>query len=178
MKSHLMAQAITGIDDNLITDAENTKPAKKNFKPLYAICAVAACLVLVFTFVLQPSKNTTKIKLLINDTIISDTPVDIHFPSTVQARDISPSISLDLSLQISDDTTIKVSHGTMDICSSGNTDTLIFTGNQYTSDKPVNIRWYLDEPDIDSVYTLTISDDNVYTLSYNAVTSLWSICKQ
>lgn len=178
MKNEVMAQAMTYIDDELITQAGNAKPAKKSFRPVYSLIAVAACIVLVFTFIFAFPKNYTQSNLLINGEIITDSPFKIDLPVTAQARDLSQSISLFLTLQISEDTKIKVSHGKMDICSSDNTDTLYFSGTEYTTDKPVNINWYLDDTDINSVYTLTLSDSTVYNLSFDTDSSLWTICKQ
>lgn len=177
MKNEVMALALTEIDDNLITDAADAKHRRKAFRPVYALCAVAACLILVFTFVLNFPKSTPDAKLLLGEDVISHSPIEIHLPATVSARSTDNGISLTLTLQISENTKIKVSHGKMDICSSDNTD-LIFSGTEYTTDKPVNINWNLDGTDINSVYTLTLGDSIVYNLSYNESTSLWSICKQ
>ncbi|MBE6737719.1 MAG: hypothetical protein E7566_03570 [Ruminococcaceae bacterium] len=178
MKSEVIIKALTDIDDKLITEAETYKASKKNFRPIYALCAIAACLVLVFSFIFSLPKNNTTAKLLLGGEVISDSPLEVHLPATASAREINNKLSLSLTLQISDDTNIKVSHGKMDICSSDNTDTLYFSGTEYTTDKPVNINWYLDGTDINSVYKLTLGDSIVYTLSYDESISLWSICKQ
>lgn len=177
MKNEVMARAITGIDDKLIEEAETRRTNKKNFRPIYALCAVAACLVLVFTFFLSSPEKKPSAQLLLGEEVISDSPLEVHLPAAVSARTTTKDICLSLTLQISDDTKIKVSHGKMDICSSDNTD-LIFSGTEYTTDKPVNINWYLDGSDINSVYKLTLNDDIVYNLYYDEGTSLWSICKQ
>jgi len=181
MKHEVMAAAITDIDEKLIEDAETKRPAKRSFRSLYAICAVAACLIIVFTFVfiIQPSKTVTESpKLSFNDTLVGDTPVNINAPASLKARGIDQRVSLSLSLEISEDTCIKVSQGKMDICLSDNTDKVIFSGDKYKTDKSVNINWYIDGSDINSVYTLTLDDSINYTLSYDASTSVWSICKQ
>lgn len=177
MKSEVMANAITGIDDMLITEAETYRVSKKNFRPIYALCAVAACLVLVFTFVFQFSKNTKDADLLLNGEVISESPVSLSLPATVQARETNRSLTLSLTLEISEDTKIKVSHGKMDIGSSDGTKT-IFSGTEYITNKPVNINWYIDDTDINTEYKLTLGDQIVYTLAFDENTSLWSICKQ
>lgn len=178
MINEVMAKAFTGIDDNLITEAEAKLSKKPVFKPLYGICALAACLVLVFTFILSAPKPPANPQLLMDNTAITNAPVSLSLPATVQAREKAQSLSLTLSLETDEETRISVSHGTMDICSSGNTDTLYFSGTEYTTQKSVSINWYLDSTDINSVYTLTLDDDTVYTLSYDENTSLWSIRKQ
>lgn len=177
MKNEVMARALTGIDDKLITEAADVKQRRKSFRPIYALCAVAACLVLVFTFVFKAPKPTATSELLLNGEVITDSPSEIHLPATVSARSTNTDISLYLTLQISEDTKIKVSHGKMDICPTDNAD-LIFSGTEYTAQEPVNINWYLDGSDINSVYNLTLGDDIVYNLYYDEGTSLWSICKQ
>ena len=178
MINEVMAKAITGIDDRLIEEANEKASKKPSFRPIYGLCALAACLVLVFTFIFSAPKGNIGPELMVNDTVISDSPVSLNIPVSAQARDTSKDITLDFSLKNSEETKVSVSHGTMNICSSGNTDTLYYTGTEYTTDKSVSIHWYLDGTDINTVYTLTLNDSTIYTLSYDDSTSLWSICKQ
>lgn len=180
MNTEVMAVAITGIDDKLITDAQNIGNKKKLTRPIYGICALAACLVLVFTFIFSIPKNgrATEPQLQINGNVISQEAVSVNTAVQVRRREIAKDISLWLNLETDRETEIQVSHGKMDICSSENTDTLYFTGTEYTTDKPVSIRWYIDDSDKKKSYKLTVDDDIIYTLSYDESDSCWSICKQ
>lgn len=178
MINEVMAKAVTGIDDKLILDAEAKIRKKPSFRPIYGVCALAACLVLVFTFIFSAPKAPAVPELFMDNAVIGSSPVNLNSPATVQSRETNQLLYLNLSLKISEETEISVSHGTMNICSSGNTDTLLYSGIKYTTDKPVSIHWYLDGTDINSVYTLTLNDSIIYTLSYDDSTSLWSICKQ
>lgn len=178
MINEVMAKAITGIDDRLIEEANEQISKKPTFRPIYGICALAACLVLVFTFIFSAAKAPNAPELFMDSAVIESSPVSLNVPVSAQARETTRSLYLNLSLEISEETKIKVSHGTMNICSSGNTHTLYYTGTEYTTGKSVGIHWSLDDIDINSVYTLTLNDSIVYTLSYDDSTSLWSICRQ
>lgn len=178
MINEVMAKAITGIDDRLVEEANEQISKKPTFRPIYGICALAACLVLVFTFIFSAPKTPTAPELFMDNTVIESSPVSLNTPVTIQSRETNKPLYLNLSLEISEETKIEVSHGTMNICSSGNTDTLYYTGTRYTTEKSVGIHWSLGDTDINSVYTLTLNDSIVYTLSYDNSTSLWSICKQ
>ncbi len=178
MKNEVMARAFAGIDDKLIEDAETYKGFKRNFKPVYALCAVAACLVLVLTVIFSFPKNApSSADLLLNGEVISDSPMEIHIPAAVSARETNKDINLSLSLKISEDTKIRVSHGKMDIGSSDGSET-IFSGTEYETNKPVNISWHIGDTDINTEYKLTLGDHIVYTMTFDENTSLWSICKQ
>lgn len=176
MKYDIMSAAMTGIDDKLITDAHNIR-RKTSFKPVYSICALAACLVLVFTFVFSLS-NRGGVKLLLDNSTITEKAVTVDVPLTAYARDIDRKFTVSLTLKTNESTKISISNGEMSVCSSGNTDTLYYHGTEYTTEIPVNIHWTVDGSDINSAYTLTLNDEVSYALTYDEATSLWSICKQ
>lgn len=178
MKSEVMAAAITGIDEKLIADAGNIGKKKRSLKPIYGICALAACLVLVFTFMLTGKEKTKTPQLLINGTEISQTQIMANAPKAYLARETSNELCVELTLSTERDATLKVSHGKMDICSADDTNTLYYTGNEYTTRESVSIYWYIDEPDIKKSYNLTIDEDTVYNLSYDEISGNWLICKQ
>ena len=173
-----MAQAITGIDDALITEAQVITKKSNKLRPVYSICALAACLVLVFTFIFTAGRNTAP-ELLLNESKITNIPAVIDVPKTVWSRDADNHIYIDLALDTKANTKITVSGGEMHVCSRKNTDTLYYTGTQYTTDIPVNIDWIIDGSNTTKSYTLTLNEGEfVYTLSFNNETSQWSICKQ
>lgn len=176
MKNDVMAYAVTGIDSKLIQEAENASKAKNRLRPVYALCAVAACLVLVFTFIF-PQFQEKGTQLLVNGCEITGSPVSVQTPANIGMRGID--LNIDLSLNITKETKISISAGEMSVCSAGNTDTLYYTGNEYTTDIPVNIHWRVDGSDIKSVYTLTLDEgETVYKLYYDESTLSWSMCKQ
>lgn len=177
MKSDVMSAAIAQLDDKLIIDAQNIRP-KRTLRPVYGICALAACLILVFTFIFMP-RNQSSTKLLLGGNTITEKAVTIDAPTKANARSIQTNLSVSLSLQANESTKISISGGEMSVCSSGNTDTLYYTGTEYTTETPVNIHWVVDGSDINSAYTLTLNDgESVYTLAYDKAVSQWSICKQ
>ena len=178
MKSEVMAAAITGIDEKLIADASNIGKKKRSLRPIYGICALAACLVLVFTFMFTGKEKTVSPQLFINGTEISQTQIMASSPKTHLARETSNEICVELTLSTERDTALKVSHGKMDICSTDDTGTLYYTGNEYTTRESVSICWHIDEPDIKKSYNLTIDEETVYNLSYDETSGNWLICKQ
>ncbi len=179
MKSEVMAAAVTGIDDNLITEAQQISRKSNKLRPLYSICAVAACLVLVFTFIFAVGNQSKAPELILNGSKITGEPVAVDIPITAYARELGNELTIPLSLDIKEPTKIKISKGKMNVCSRDNTDTLYHTGTQYTTDIPVNIDWTIDGSDITKSYTLTLNDGEVvYALSFDEGTSLWSICKR
>ncbi len=199
MKNEVMAKAITGIDDKLIAEAQGTTKRSNKLRPLYSICALAACLVLVFTFIfavgnsektpvpLIDGDKTTQQEpvLLYNGSKITQEPITFDLPITAFARDSDVEIAVDLSLDIKEPTLISVSKGKMYISSFKDTntfyysDTLYCEGTQYLAEIPVNIAWIIDGSDITKPYTLTLNhEEAVYTLNFDESTSLWSICKQ
>ncbi len=179
MNNEVMAAAVTGIDDKLITEAQQISQKSKRLRPLYSICAVAACLVLVFTFIFAVGNQSKAPELLMNGSKITGDPVAVDIPITAYARELGNELTIPLSLDIKEPTKIKISNGEMNVCSRGNTDTLYYTGTQYTTDIPVNIHWTIDGSDITKSYTLTLNEGEiVYSLSYDEADSFWSICKQ
>ena len=64
MINEVMAKAVTGIDDKLILDAEAKIRKKPSFRPIYGVCALAACLVLVFTFIFSAPKLLQSLSFL------------------------------------------------------------------------------------------------------------------
>ncbi len=179
MTSEVMAKAITEIDNHLISDAENIQKKRNIIRPVFSICAVAACLVLVFTFIFAFGNRYSGPELFMNDGEITQTPVLVDVPMTAMVREATPDLAVHLTLHTKENTKICVSGGEMHVVSAGNTDTLYYTGTEYTTDIPVNIHWNIDGSDINKAYTLTLNGGKiVYTLSYDETTSLWSICKQ
>ena len=178
MNNGVMMAAMAEIDDTLITDAEEASRKKKSLKPLYAVCSLAACLVLAFTFMFTLQKSHDNPRLFVNGTEISQKPFQVDVPMVARNREYSSDITIPLTIEVNDDTRIRVSYGTMDICSPQDTNEIYYSGTEYKTDRPVNIQWHLDGSDINSVYTLTLNEDVVYTLLYDNNTALWSICKQ
>lgn len=180
MTNEVMAKAITGIDENLISDAENITKKKNNIiRPMFSVCAVAACLVLVFTFIFSWGNRYTGPQLFMNDNKIAQTPVAVDVPMTAMVRDTTSEFVVYLTLNTKESTTVRVSGGEMHVVSAGDTDTLYYTGTEYTTDIPVNIHWHIDGSDINKAYTLTLADGEiVYTLNYDETTCAWSIRKQ
>lgn len=176
MTNNVIAYAVTGIDSKLIQDAESTIKKSHRLRPVYALCAVAACLVLVFIFIfaLPANKGT---QLLVNGCEITDTPVSVRTPASIGARGID--LNIELSLNITEKTKITISAGEMSVCSKGSTDTLYYTGTEYTTDIPVNIHWNVDGSDITKSYTLTLGEgETVYKLYYDESTLSWLMCKK
>ncbi len=179
MKNEVMAAAVTGIDDKLITEAQVITKRSNRFHPVYSIAALAACLVLVFTFIFALGNRDASPELFINGSKITSEPIAVDIPMTAFARDSDTEITIPLSLDIKEPAKITLSDGVMSVCSAGNSDTLYHTGTDYTTDIPVNIHWTIDGSDITKSYTLTLNDGEiVYALSYNESDSFWSICKQ
>ncbi len=176
MKNQVMAMAITGIDDNLIEDAQNIVKKSRKLSNVYSICALAACLVLVFTCVFAFSgRNNTQ--LFVNGNEISDSPVVIDFPVAAFARETTTETYIPLALKPAKETTIEVTKGTMEIYSS-DTNAHLFTGSQFTVNQGVNVYWVVDGSDINNSYRLMLNDNSVYELSHDETTGSVSICKQ
>lgn len=179
MINEVMAKAITGIDENLISDAENIKKKSNIIRPVFSLCAVAACLVLVFTFIFAFGNRYSGPKLFMNDSEIVHTPITVDSPVAAMTRSTDYSFIVYLTLNTKENTKLSVSGGEMHVVSANDTDTLYYTGTEYTTDIPVNIHWHVDGSDITKAYALTLNDsETVYTLSYDEAASGWSICKQ
>ncbi len=178
MMNEVLANAVTGIDENLISDAENAGRKKNIIRPVFSICAVAACLVLVFTFIFTFGARYTGPELIMNDCIITDAPAFVDVPMTAMARETCASIEVHLTLNTRENTSIRISGGEMSVVSAENTDTLYYTGTEYTTDIPVNIHWRVDGSDTTTAYTLTLGGKTVYELTYDESDSLWSVRKQ
>lgn len=178
MKNEVMARAVTDIDDNLITEAQVITKRSNRLRPVYSIAALAACLVLVFTLIFNVVSSGS-FGLFIGNEKISDKPIAVNSPTAAYARIITREQTVSLSLKTKEPTKITVSAGVMSVCSAGQTDTLYHKGTEYTTDIPVNIHWTVDGSDTTKSYTLTLNDgEEVYALSFDEGTSLWSICKQ
>ena len=179
MKNEVMAKAITGIDDNLISDAENIKKKKSIIRPVFSLCAVAACLVLVFSFIFTLASQP-KTQLLLNGNEVTDIPIALETPYSLKSRAVSNEFTVLLTLEVYESTDITISKGKMNVCSAGETKTLYYTGTSYTTEVPVNIHWLVDGLDINSAYTLTVTGDEetVYALTFDETHAMWSICKQ
>ena len=177
MINEVMAKAVTGIDENLISDAEKVTKKRNIIRPVFSVCAVAACLVLVFTFIFTANSNKTE--LFLSNSKITQSPTAVDVPMTAMIRAVDYNLTVNLDLYTKGATKITISGGEMNICSKGNTDTLYYTGTEYTADIPVSIHWTVDGSDIQKAYTLTLNDgESIYTLSYDETASNWSICKQ
>lgn len=179
MINEVMAKAVAEIDDNLISDAEKATRKRNIIRPIFTVCAVAACLVLVVSFIFTLANQPTT-QLLLNDTEVTDIPMAIDAPAEAMARSVSNYFTVSLTLEAYESTDIRISGGKMNVCSAGDTDTLYYTGTEYTTEIPVNLHWVVDGSDTSSAYNLTISGDeeSIYALIYDENTSMWSICKQ
>lgn len=197
MNNDVMAKAVTGIDDKLIEEAQEITKKNNRLRPLYSICALAACLVIVFTFVFssgahrseQPELLSEPELLLDGNIKITQNPIPVDISIIDKAREIDTVTAISFSLDIKEPTKISVSNGTMNIGEFRDptycyyTDTLYYSGTEYTTDIPVNIDWIVDGSDIESAYTLTLNDGEiVYSLTNSGKRDessyLWSICKQ
>lgn len=181
MVNEVMAQAITGIDDELITNAYNAYNKKHNKKTIYAIISVAACLVLVFTagFLFAP-KNT---QVYLDGEKITGNPVIVSSP--LSTASISPRLSDELSVHLTLDfkaeTRIFTDSGSFSVCGITE-DTLFYTGRDFTADKEtakktLSLYWTVENPETDKTYTLTLEEkqSRILKLQYDENLQNWTI---
>ena len=157
MANEVMARAITGIDDKLITDAYSASHKKRNLKPLYSIGAMAACLVLILTTVFALSPKGTQIYLYSEK--VTDTPCIVN--------EVSP---------VSSSTRIKTQELTIpfDIKLTGETKIL---AEKEIAKKELSLYWTIESPEKTETYTLTLegTKTQILTLEYDEESYNWSV---
>lgn len=182
MVNEVMARAVTGIDDELITDAYNATGKKHNRKSLYTIVSVAACLVLVFTAVFMSAPKSPSVYL--DSEKISNSPVLVSLP--LSASHITPRLSPELTLRLTVDlgkaeTRIYTSDGEFSLCGI-NQDTMFYEGSDYTTDKQtakkeLSLYWTVENPDTNKTYTLTLEgkETQILKLEFDENQQNWTI---
>ena len=182
MVNEVMARAVTGIDDELITDDYTASAKKKSRKPLYALVSIAACLVLVFTAVLLSAPNRTQVYLqgekITHKPVLVSSPLSEAFISPRVSPELTISLTLDLGKA---ETRIYTSEGKFTLCSI-NQDTLFYEGNDYIADKSTakkecSLYWTIENPDSENTYTLTLEDKEtrILRLKYDENQQNWMI---
>ncbi len=181
MVNEVMAQAITGIDDELITDAYTASAKKKSRKPIYTIASVAACLVLIFTAIFLSVPKGTQIYL--DGEKITEAPVLVSSPLSVASVSprVSPELTVHLTVDFKSQTRIFTDDGNFSVCGI-NQDTLFYEGNDYIADKSTakkecSLYWTIENPDSENTYTLTLEDKEtrILRLKYDENQQNWMI---
>lgn len=182
MVNDVMARAITGIDDDLITEAYKATGKKNNLRFLYTAVSAAACFILLITAVFLASPKAPTVYLDSNK--VTSTPVVVSSPLSVAsvtprtAQDVT--ISLDVNLNGAE-TRISCSQGTFTLCGK-NQDTLFFEGSDFTADKHIakkglSLYWTVKSPDKSQVYTLTLEGKKtqLLNLEFDEKLNNWTI---
>lgn len=181
MANEVMARAITGIDDKLITDAYSASHKKRNLKPLYSIGAMAACLVLILTTVFALSPKGTQIYLYSEK--VTDTPCIVNEVSPVSSstRIKTQELTIPFDIKLTGETKITCSEGTMKLCGV-NQDTLFYSGSSFLAEKEIakkelSLYWTIESPEKTETYTLTLegTKTQILTLEYDEESYNWSV---
>lgn len=181
MVNEVMAQAITGIDDELITDAYTASAKKKSRKPSYAIVYIAACLVLIFTAIFLSAPKGTQIYL--DGEKITEAPVLVSSPLSVASVSprVSPELTVHLTVDFKSQTRIFTDDGNFSVCGITE-DTLFYTGRDFTADKEtakkaLSLYWTVENPDTAKTYTLTLEGKKtrILNLKYDENQQNWTI---
>lgn len=182
MVNEVMARAITGIDDDLITDAYKSSKKKGNIRFLYTAVSVAACFILIITAVFLTFPKSPAVYL--DSEKVTSTPLAVSSPLSVASatpratQDVT--ITLDVSLNKTE-TRISCSQGTFTLCGK-NQDTLFYKGTDFTTDKDISKKdlslcWTVESPEKSEVYTLTLDgkETQVLNLKFDENLNNWTI---
>ena len=181
MVNEVMAQAITGIDDELITDAFNATSRKHSRKPIYTIASVAACLVLIFTAIFLSAPKGTQIYL--DGEKITGAPVLVSSPLSVASVNprVAPELTVHLTVDFKSQTRIFTDDGNFSVCGI-NSDTLFYEGNNFTAnnktaEEELSLYWTVENPDTAKTYTLTLEGKKtrILNLKYDENQQNWTI---
>ncbi len=180
MKNEVMAKAITGIDDDLIVSAHTNTVSRQKKKKWIYICAAEACLIALF-FAILSTQHKDEMKIRINGNAVSDEPVFIDVPAPLSSdirQTTFQAITVPIELIINGNSGIHAVDGTIEV-SSAETEEILCIGQYYMADESVNIRWIIENAEINKSYQLWLKNDTiVLALSYDKNTGNWKLMKQ
>ena len=182
MVNEVMAQAITGIDDDLVCEAYNATGKKGSIKFLYTTASIAACIVLVLTAVLFAVPKAPAV--FIDSNKLTSAPIEVSSPvspASVTPRTLQDvTVNLDINLRKTE-TRISCTEGTFTLCGK-NQDTLFFEGTDFTADKYIakkdlSLYWTVKSPEENKTYTLTLEgkETQILTLQFDKDLNNWTI---
>ena len=182
MVNEVMAQAITGIDDDLIIDAYKASKKKGNIRFLYSAVSVAACFILIITAVFLTLPKTPAV--FMDNKKVTSAPIAVSSPLSVAT--ITPrytqqiTVNLDVSLKKTE-TRISCTEGTFKLCGK-HQDSLFYEGNDFTADKDISKKdlslcWTVNSPDESEIYTLSLEgkETQVLNLKFDENLNNWTI---
>lgn len=120
-------------------------------------------------------------KIRINGNAVSDEPVFIDVPALMTAdmrQTTFQAITVPIELIINGNSSIHTVDGTIEV-SSAETEEILCIGQYYMTNESVNIRWIIENAEINKSYQLRLKNDTVVlVLSYNKNTGNWKLMKQ
>ena len=176
MKHEVLARAMGELDDELIAGAYAYKPRKRYTLP--RVLAAAACLVLVLAAALTMTRDALPAKVEVEGAALSSSPIPISQPAAM-ALDARGSLSgllspmLTIESKSGEAVTVTVSGGVLIQPLYAQQDE--FTS--YTVSGRVQLFWTIEEPDADTVYTLSLDGAPAVTLRYDEANGYWAAAR-
>lgn len=173
MKHEAMARALSQLDDDLITEAEDYAPPSRRRRYFPRVAALAACFALVLAAALNLSHP--KADIYLGETLLGSGGVIIEapMPLALDARSVpTQALSIPLRLAFGDESahTVSVSDGALD----SPIDSFPRALSERTAKRGSALfTWQLDEPDCTAVYTLSLDGEAAMTLRYDETDSCW-----
>ena len=140
-----MVRAVTGIDDDLISDAHNVQKSK--IVPWKRLGALAASLVLIVSaaFLLKPDGRTV---IRVSGQKLTVQPVTVepeNQPAAIRAYSLTPliTVTVPLEIEVKGHTVISVSNGNLQVYDSEG-DSLLYEGKTYSTEENVKIFWTME----------------------------------
>ncbi len=180
MNNEVMAQAISGIDDDLVAEAfDSTIPIRKKKKQA-GIFVLAACFAVVISVSLFVQKPDTP-QVLAYGIVVEDEPITIASGSEIEssARIIEKnSISVPIEIRGTRNVKIEATAGTLNVSDLTDNE-LLYSGNSFNGQTPVSVSWTVVNPDTAQEYELCINGNSlVLKLMYDKENSSWILIKQ
>ena len=134
------------IKEALERDIEKTKKVKR-MRIAKVLVPAAACMLFVFAF-LFGFLNKGDLNVYLNSVELSDTPISLEIhestPAALFARKIEPAMyTVEFHVETDKKTEISTSNGFFKVVQG---DTVLYTGNSFTTYESVNIVWTYPEP--------------------------------
>lgn len=173
MKHEATARALTQLDDDLITVAEDYRPSARSRRVFPRVLAMAACFALIVAAALTAARP--KADIYLDGALLgsADIRIEVPAPLALSARGTdTQALSIPLRLTFDDEDThsVSVSGGVLD----SSFDSFPRELSTRTAERGSALfTWQLDTPERDTVYTLSLDGKAAMTLRYSDTDGCW-----
>ena len=161
-------------------------PERKSWlKNMRLLSSLAACLLLAVAFSIFASRNFDEVSVSVGGKALASEPVELS------ELNISPALysaeprvfyeaDVPVEIRVNGTTRISVSGGMMKI-SDADTNEVLYTGSEFTTDEDVLIHWIVNNGTETKQFEMLIDGhkkDFVLILNYDENTGRWTICEE